>query len=118
MKQEKIIIENTNFFIIQKSRPYFFPNCKNEDLINKTNLQYKLIPLDRIRPFPKNAKKIFSLNYYNIMKLLVKRKYDLNDFSKNTISFKSEFFKNYFLKKKWKNFYSCLIPQFFKKIYY
>jgi hypothetical protein len=28
-------------FTIQKGRPYFFPNCKNEDLIDKTNLQYK-----------------------------------------------------------------------------
>lgn len=108
----KIIIESNDFFTIQKGRPYFFPNCKNEDLINKTNFQYKLIPLNRIRPFPKTEKNI-SLNYYNIIKLLVKRKYDLNQFSKNTISFKSEFSK-LFLKKNGK-LYSCLIPQFFKK---
>jgi hypothetical protein len=108
----KIIIESNNFVTIQKGRPYFFPNCKNEDLINKTNLQYKLIPLNRIRPFPKTEKKI-SLNYYNIMKLLVRRKYDLNHFSKSIISFKSEFSK-LFLKKNGK-LYSCLIPQFFKK---
>jgi hypothetical protein len=38
----KIIIENNNFLTLQKGRPYFFPNCKNEDLINKTNLQYKI----------------------------------------------------------------------------
>jgi len=108
----KIIIENTNFVTIQKGRPYFFPNCKNEDLINKTNLQYKLIPLNRIRPFPQTAKNI-SLNYYNIMKVLIKRNYQLNKFSKNIISFKSEFSK-LFLKKNGK-LYSCLIPQFFKK---
>jgi DNA-directed RNA polymerase subunit beta' len=108
----KIIIESNNFVTIQKGRPYFFPNCKNEDLINKTNLQYKLIPLNRIRSFPQTEKNI-SLNYYNIMKLLVKRKYDFNHFSKPIISFKSEFSK-LVLKKNGK-LYSCLIPQFFKK---
>jgi DNA-directed RNA polymerase beta'' subunit len=108
----KIIIESTDFFTIQKGRPYFFPNCKNEDLINKTNLQYKLIPLNRIHPFPQTGKNI-SLNYYNIMKLLVKKNYHLNNFSKDIISFKSEFSK-LFLKKNGK-LYSCLIPQFFKK---
>ena len=108
----KIIIENNNFITIQKGRPYFFPNCKNEDLINKTNLQYKVIPLNRIRSFPKTEKNI-SLNYYNIMKLVVKRKYDLHHFSKTIISFKSQFSK-LFLKKNGK-LYSCLIPQFFKK---
>ena len=34
-KTGKIIIENNNFFTIQKGRPYFFPNCKNENLIIK-----------------------------------------------------------------------------------
>jgi DNA-directed RNA polymerase subunit beta' len=108
----KIIIQSNNFFTIQKGRPYFFPNCKNENLINKTNLQYKLIALNRIRPFPKTEKNI-SLTYYNVMKVLVKRNYDLNTFSRSIISFKSEFSK-LFLKKNGK-LYSCLIPQFFKK---
>jgi hypothetical protein len=27
----KIIIENDNFFTLQKGKPYFFPNCKNDD---------------------------------------------------------------------------------------
>jgi hypothetical protein len=31
----KVLIENNNFLTIQKGRPYFFPNCKNDDLINK-----------------------------------------------------------------------------------
>ena len=108
----KILIESPNFFTIQKGRPYFFPNCKNEDLINKTNLQYKLISPNRIRFIP-NIEKNISLNYYNIMKLAVKRKYDFNQFSKNNISFKLEFSK-LFLKKNGK-LYSSLIPQFFKK---
>ena len=34
----KIIIENQNLLTLQKGRPYFFPNCKIQDLINKTNL--------------------------------------------------------------------------------
>jgi DNA-directed RNA polymerase subunit beta' len=108
----KIILASDDFITIQKGRPYFFPNCKTEDLIEKSNLEYKLIPFNRIRNFPKTEKNI-SLNYYNIMKLSVKRKYDLNSFSKPNISFKSEFSK-LFLKKNGK-FYSCLIPQFLKK---
>lgn len=108
----KIIIENNNFFTIQKGRPYFFPNCKNEDLNNKTNLQYKLIPLNRIRTFTKTEKNV-SLNYYDITKFLVKKNSNFNYLLKNTISFKLEFSK-LFLKKNGK-LYSCLLPQFFKK---
>ena len=39
----KIIIESNNFITIQKGRPYFFPNCKKDDLANQANLQYKLV---------------------------------------------------------------------------
>ena len=35
----KIIIENDKFFTIQKGRPYFFPNCKKEELNRNTNLE-------------------------------------------------------------------------------
>jgi hypothetical protein len=45
----KIIIENEQFLTLQKGRPYFFPNCKNEEIINKTNLQYKTISPNRIQ---------------------------------------------------------------------
>jgi hypothetical protein len=38
----KIIIENREFFTIQKGRPYFFPNCKNDSLRLKTNYFLKL----------------------------------------------------------------------------
>jgi hypothetical protein len=47
MKLEKLLLK-INFLTIQKGRPYFFPNCKNEDLINKTNLQYKIFLRNRI----------------------------------------------------------------------
>ena len=108
----KIIIENNKFFTIQKGKPYFFPNCKNNDLTNKTNLQYKLISPTRISPNTEINQSI-SLNYYNMMKFSIKRNYNSNYFFKNKISSKSEFSK-FFLKKNGK-LYSCLIPQFFKK---
>jgi hypothetical protein len=50
----KIIIENNNFLTLQKGKPYFFPNCKNDDLINKINLQYKIISPNRIQTTLKN----------------------------------------------------------------
>ena len=97
----KIIIENNNFLTLQKGKPYFFPNCKNDDLINKINLQYKLVSPS----YTKNRLKTdcsISLNCSNIFKLSIKGK-----------SAKSEFSK-LFLKKDGK-LYSSFIPQFFKK---
>jgi DNA-directed RNA polymerase beta'' subunit len=111
-KTGKIIIENNEFFTIQSGRPYFFPNCKNESLISKTNLQYKLVPPSRIKSIFITDRKV-SLNYYNILKLSVKRKPGVNQISNSKISIKSEFSK-LFLKNNGK-LYSCLIPQFFKK---
>jgi len=108
----KIIIENNNFFTLQKGKPYFFPNCKNNDLINKTNLQYKLISPTRIQPRLKINQSI-SLNYYDTMKFSIKRSYSSSSFLKDKINCKSEFSK-IFLKKNGK-LYSSLIPQFFKK---
>nr|YP_009496228.1 RNA polymerase beta' subunit [Guinardia striata]AWT38800.1 RNA polymerase beta' subunit [Guinardia striata] len=40
----KIIIQNEKFVTIQKGRPYFFPNCKNEDFVNDVDLKYRLVP--------------------------------------------------------------------------
>ena len=111
-KTGKIIIENDRFFTIQKGRPYFFPNCKNENLISKTNLQYKLVSSSRIKSSFNTTRNV-SLNYYNIVKLSVKRKPGVKQFSNSKISIKSEFSK-LFLKNNGK-LYSCLIPQFFKK---
>lgn len=108
----KIIIENNRFFTIQKGKPYFFPNCKNNDLINKTNLQYKLISPTRIQPRLKINQSI-SLNYYDTMKFSIKRNYNSSYSLKDKINCKSEFSK-IFLKKNGK-LYSSLIPQFFKK---
>ena len=108
----KIIIENQNVLTLQKGRPYFFPNCKIQDLINKTNLSYKLISPRRVSPRSKTDRKI-ALNYYDIMKLSVKKTGDLKDIRKDRVILKSEFSK-LFLKRNQK-LYSSLIPQFFKK---
>ncbi len=108
----KIIIENNEFLTIQKGRPYFFPNCKNEDLPNKTNVQYKVVSPCRIQNDLK-TNRVISLNYYNLLKISAKNHYDLNINLKQGISIKSEFTK-LFSKKNGK-LYSCLIPQFFKK---
>ena len=108
----KIIIENDNYLTLQKGKPYFFPNCKNDDLINKTNLQYKLVSPSRNQSDFK-TNRLISLNSYDTLKLSIKRKFDFNDLSTTKVSIKSEFSK-LFLKKNGK-LYSSLIPQFFKK---
>jgi DNA-directed RNA polymerase subunit beta' len=108
----KIIIENNNFFTLQKGKPYFFPNCKNNNLINRINLQYKLISPTRIQP-NKEINQSISLNYYDLMKFSIKKNYDSNHFLKNKVTNKLDFSK-FFLKKNGK-LYSSLIPQFFKK---
>jgi DNA-directed RNA polymerase subunit beta' len=108
----KIIIFNNNFLTLQKGKPYFFPNCKNDDLMNKIDLEYKLISPNRNQDKVKTDRSI-SLNYSNRFKFSVKRKSDFKNESKRKISRKSEFSK-LFLKKDGKLF-SSLIPQFFKK---
>jgi len=108
----KVIIENKDFLTLQKGRPYFFPNCTNEDLINKTNLQYKIISPNRNYPIAKTDYSI-SLNYYDMMKLSVKRKTDIKKFSNQKITLKTEFSK--FLLKRNGKLYSSLISQFIKK---
>nr|YP_009687917.1 beta'' subunit of RNA polymerase [Haslea nusantara]QDX17528.1 beta'' subunit of RNA polymerase [Haslea nusantara] len=109
----KIIIENDQVFTLQKGKPYFFPNCKNNDLTSKTNLQYKVISSDRIKT-QKTINRSISVNYYNALKLSLKNRYSLNYSSNSEINIKSEFSK-LFLKKNGK-LYSSLIPQFLKKI--
>jgi len=108
----KIIIENNNLLTLQRGRPYFFPNCKNENRINKTNLQYKTVSSDRIFPRVTTNHHI-SLNYYNMMKLSTIRKTNINNLLKNKITIKVEFSK--FLLKRNGKLYSSLIPQFIKK---
>jgi DNA-directed RNA polymerase subunit beta' len=108
----KIIIENNNFLTLQKGRPYFFPNCKNEDLINKTNLQYKIISPTRLYPRFKTNRQI-ALNYYDMLKISIKKTNGIEKLSTNCLTVKTEFSK-VFLKRNGK-LYSSLIPQFIKK---
>jgi len=105
----KIIIENNNFLTLQKGKPYFFPNCKNDNLIDNINLQYKLVSPDRIQTRISTNRRI-GLNYLNPLKLSITKKFDTNSFSKTK---KSEFSKLFW--KKDGKLYSSLIPQFFKK---
>ena len=107
----KIIIENNNFLTLQKGKPYFFPNCKNDDLNNKINLQYKLISPTRVQNRI-TTNRFISLNYSNMLRLSVKPNINFKSMSKQKVSIKSEF-SRLFLKKEGK-LYSSLIPKFFK----
>ena len=109
----KIIIENDQFATIQKGKPYFFPNCKNETLRLKNSLKYKIVPPLRVSSNFKTNRGI-SLHYYNILKLSIRRKLDGKLLSRSNYGLKSEFSK-LFIKSNGK-LYSSLIPQFFKKI--
>ena len=70
----KIIIENDHFLTLQKGKPYFFPNCKNDNLINKINLQYKFVDSKRIKHRLTTNRSI-SLNFSNRLnsKLFIKK---------------------------------------------
>ena len=93
----KIIIKNDQVLTLQKGKPYFFPNCKNEDQISRTNLEYKILPVGRISPRFKTQKFIY-LNYYDLTKLNVKKRFTLDEFSRNKIDLSAEFSK-FFLRK-------------------
>ncbi len=111
-KTGKIIIENENFVTVQRGRPYFFPNCKSDNLAVKTNLQYKIIPQSNSNLSSITERNI-SVNYYDLKKLLVQKNLNSATLPNQKITLKSEFSK-LFLKKAGK-FYSCLLPQFSKK---
>lgn len=110
----KILIDNKNFFTVQKGRPYFFPNCENKDLKNDTRLQYKVLPINRVSSQIKTSRKI-SLSYTNLMRFVVKKDIKLlqkQNLEKYDLPCAIEFSK-FFLKKNGK-FYSSLIPKVLK----
>ena len=111
-KTGKIIIENNNFFTIQKGQPYFFPNCKNDSLVLETNLQYKIFPQVNIKLNCATHRNIF-VSYYNLKRLSVNPHFNRKNLDNSESYFKSEFSK-LFLKNKGK-LYSCLLPQLSKK---
>lgn len=108
----KIIIENQNFFTLQKGRPYFFPYCKSQDLTNKINLQYKIIPSNRISSRFQTKRNI-AFNYFDMMRLSIKHNVNIRHFLKKRIKVKTEFSKFFF--KNNQKVYSSLIPRFIKK---
>ena len=109
----KIIIENENFFTLQRGRPYFFPNCTVDSFLYKTNLQYKILAPNRVFQRTTINQKI-AVNYQNTLKLLLQRTNNANKLFKNSNLVKTEFSK-LFLKRNGK-LYSALMPQFFKKL--
>jgi DNA-directed RNA polymerase beta'' subunit len=109
----KIIIENKNFFTLQRGRPYFFPNCTVDSFIYKTNLQYKILAQNRSFQRTIINQKI-SVNYQNTLKLSVQRTNTTARLFKNSNFVKTEFSK-LFLKRNGK-LYSALMPQLFKKL--
>jgi len=63
----KILIDNGKFLTVQQGRPYFFPNCKNEDFVNDTDLKYRFIP-ETATPLVStlNQHKNIHINYSDI----------------------------------------------------
>ena len=109
----KIIIENENFFTLQRGRPYFFPNCTVDSFMYKTNLQYKILAPNRVFQRTIINRKI-SVNYQNTVKLSLQKTNTTARFLQNSNLVKTEFSK-LFLKRNGK-LYSALMPQFFKKL--
>jgi DNA-directed RNA polymerase subunit beta' len=108
----KIIVENNNLLTLQKGRPYFFPNCRVQDFMSQTNLQYKILSPARINSRSK-IKRNIRLNYYDMMTLSIQKPVDLKKIGKSRGRLKSEFSKLFF--KRNGKLYSSLLPQFSKK---
>lgn len=68
----KIIIDNGKFLTIQKGRPYFFPHCKNDNFVDETALQYKLVS-PNILPckIQVTRQKSINIHYYDISNKLI-----------------------------------------------
>jgi hypothetical protein len=65
----KIIIDNGKVLTIQKGRPYFFPNCKNDSFMDETILQYKLVSQNITKQL--NYKSTINIHYYDITNKLI-----------------------------------------------
>jgi DNA-directed RNA polymerase beta'' subunit len=68
----KIIIDNTDMVTVQKGRPYFFPNCKNDDFVDETNLEYKIASQNILSVTDRFYKhKFINVHYYDINNKLI-----------------------------------------------
>ena len=104
----KIIIDNEQFLTIQKGRPYFFPNCKIQDLKGKLKLQYKITKLNS-KIF--NIKNNIFLNYSDITKRgLVEKSSSDKKLDLNHKSYRLQIKYSKMLIKKNGKFYTSPIP--------
>jgi len=97
-KLGKILIDNNKILMIQKGRPYFFPNCQDTDFINSNDLKYKLIDLDLSYSNLFN-KKYININYCNITNkpsnlIPLKNYYEKLDFPKILIKKKGKYYSS------------------------
>ena len=105
----KIILETKTCFIVQRGRPYFFPNCKMDNLEKKKHsIEYKRLSFPR--KFKTNRK--ILLNYYDLTRKIFSHKINKLSNNKNDQSLKVELSK-IFIKKN-NNIYSSAIPIFKK----
>ena len=114
----QIIIDNKNFFTLQKGRPYFFPKCPIDSMSDQNNLTYKMLPPSRInKPFFINKNKKVFLTYFSRSKIILEKSLEKASNSDNDMSHSSSFkikFSKMFLKRNGK-LYSCLIPRFLQQ---
>nr|YP_009496749.1 RNA polymerase beta' subunit [Pseudictyota dubia]AWT39462.1 RNA polymerase beta' subunit [Pseudictyota dubia] len=73
----KILMDNNKVVTIQKGRPYFFPNCRNEDSIINSDLIYK--PFSSLFNSELKIKKSIYLNYYDVTKGLTNQRVHYQD---------------------------------------
>ena len=100
----KIIIENSKVVTIQKGRPYFFPNCKNDRFLNKNTLDCTLITKNLISSKKQLIYKYpVNITYYDITKKLSSISFNDN------INFQYSFSKMIF--KKQGKFYISGVPR-------
>ncbi len=108
----KIIIENSDIVTIQKGKPYFFPNCKNDYFIDETNLEYHTNYRNRLNlSFSKKSKfynqNNINIEYYNISKNSIR-----HFISNKTIQYNC----SKIIIKKRRNLYSVGLPIFLREI--
>lgn len=76
----KILMDNNKFITIQKGRPYFFPNCRNEDSITNSDLVYKPFSSDfSLLKSQVKIKQSIYLNYYDVTKGLTNQRVHYQD---------------------------------------
>jgi DNA-directed RNA polymerase beta'' subunit len=68
----KILIDNGSTLTVQKGRPYFFPNCRNDNFVEETLLQYKFVNQEqKITTTILKRQNSINIHYYDITKKLL-----------------------------------------------